>query len=132
MTCISFTRDELCYRRSSKNSQNDLIYSPVHGNQTAQHQCQSSSAHASHFQQVCNVSVALSKLGYTNLVFIEAGAKLNRQYYREVLLMQELLPVICSIARDAFVFSKTVRQHIALMTWSSFCAVMCRQPTSMP
>jgi len=40
--------------------------------------------------------------------------------------MQELLPVICSIAEDVFVFQQdkapTV-QHIVLVTLSSFCAV---------
>ena len=46
------------------------------------------------------------KLGYTNLIFIEPGAKLNRQCYGESLLMHELLPVIYSIAGDVFVFQQ--------------------------
>jgi len=70
------------------------------GNQTARRQCQPSSSHPSHFQQVRKVSITVSKLGYTNLILIEPGAKINRQYHRQVLLMQELLPVICSIAGD--------------------------------
>jgi len=37
--------------------------------------------HPMHFQQVRKVSVAVSKLAYTNLIFIESGAKINRQYY---------------------------------------------------
>jgi len=57
-------------------------------------------------QQVCKVSVAVSKLGYTNLIFIEPDNKINGQYYREMLLMQELLPLICSIAGDVFVFQQ--------------------------
>jgi len=32
--------------------------------------------------------------------------KINGQYYQEVLLMQELLAVICSIAGDVFVFQQ--------------------------
>ena len=69
-----------------------------------QRQCQLSSAHASYFQQVRKVSVAISKLVSTSLIFIEPGAKINRQYHQEVLLMHELLPVICSIAGDVFGF----------------------------
>jgi len=53
------------------------------------------------------VSAAESKLGCTNSIFVEPGAKINKQYYRGALLMQELLPVaICSIAGDAFVFKQ--------------------------
>jgi len=74
------------------------------GNKTSQHQCQPFSVHESHVQQVHKVSVVVSKLGYTNLIFIESGAVISRQYYREVSLVQELLPVICSIAGNVFVF----------------------------
>jgi len=49
------------------------------------------------------VSVAVSKLGCTNLIFVEPGAKINGQYYRDVLLMQELLPAIRITAGDVFV-----------------------------
>lgn len=52
------------------------------------------------------VSVAVSKLGCTNLIFVEPGAKINGQYYRDVLLMQKLLPEISSIAGDMFVFQQ--------------------------
>jgi len=48
----------------------------------------------------------VSKLGYTNLIFIEFAQINRRQYYQEVLLMQELLQVNCSIAGDAFVFQQ--------------------------
>ena len=59
-----------------------------------------------------------------------------RQYYRDVLLTQELL-AICSIARTCLSSSKTMHQHIALVTQSSFCTVRhlsssvltCDQPT---
>jgi len=39
-----------------------------------------------------------SKLGCTTLIFVQPGAKLNEQYFRDVLLMQKLLPAIRSIA----------------------------------
>jgi len=48
----------------------------------------------------------VSKLGDANLIFIESGAKINRQYNQKVILMQELLLVICSIAGDVFVFQQ--------------------------
>jgi len=50
------------------------------------------------------VSVAVSKLSCTDLIFVERGAKLSGKYYRDVLLMQKLLQVIRSIAKDVFVF----------------------------
>jgi len=50
------------------------------------------------------VSLTVSKLGCTKLIFIEPGAKINIQYYRDVLLTQKLLSVIRSIAGDMFVF----------------------------
>jgi len=48
-------------------------------------------------------TLAVSKLGCTTLIFVEPGAKLNGYYYRDVLLMQKLLPVIRSIDGDVFV-----------------------------
>jgi len=45
------------------------------------------------------VSLIVSKLGCTKFMFIEHGAKINGQYYWDVLLMQKLLPAIRSIAR---------------------------------
>ena len=40
------------------------------------------------------VSVGVSKLGCTHLVFVNPGVKINGCYYREVLLSQQLLPAI--------------------------------------
>jgi len=51
-------------------------------------------------------ALAVSKLGCTNLIFVEPGAKLNGQYYRNVLLIQKLLPAIHSNVGDAFVFQQ--------------------------
>jgi len=38
------------------------------------------------------VSVGVSKLGCTHLIFVDPGMKINGCYYREVLLSQQLLP----------------------------------------
>jgi len=53
---------------------------------------------------VCNVAVAVSKLSCTNIIFAKRGFKISRQYYQDMILMQELLPVIYSIAEDVFLF----------------------------
>ena len=52
------------------------------------------------------VSLTVSSLGGTKFIFIQPGAKLNGQCYREVLLTQKLLPAIRSIAGDTFVFHR--------------------------
>ena len=40
------------------------------------------------------VSVSMSKLGYTNSIFVDPRVKVNGAYYRDVLLSQQLLPAI--------------------------------------
>jgi len=40
------------------------------------------------------VSVAVSQMGMTELIFVDPGMKVNGQYYRGVLLSQQMLPVI--------------------------------------
>ena len=49
------------------------------------------------------VSVAVSLLGSTELMFIEPGVKINGAYYRDVLLGQQLRPAIRSVAGDFFI-----------------------------
>ena len=55
---------------------------------------------------IANSSPAVWKLGCTGLVFVEPEVKINGQYYRDVLLSQELLPAIREIAGDVFVFQQ--------------------------
>ena len=52
------------------------------------------------------VYVAVSQLGCSGLMFVEPGVKVNGQYYRDVLLSQELLPAIRHIADDTYVFQQ--------------------------
>ena len=52
------------------------------------------------------VSVAVSKLGVTELFFVDPGVKINGRYYRDILLLQQLLPSIREIAGDVFVFQQ--------------------------
>ena len=42
----------------------------------------------------------------TELIFVIPGMKVNGQYYRDVLLSQQMLPVIKHVAGDTFVFQQ--------------------------
>src|SRR6218665_289326 len=46
------------------------------------------------FSRSLMVSVAASKLGCTELFFVEPGVKVNGEYYRNVLLMEKMLQAI--------------------------------------
>jgi len=52
------------------------------------------------------VSIAVSKMCMTELIFIIPGMKVNGQYYRDALLSQQMLPVIEHVAGDTFVFQQ--------------------------
>ena len=71
-------------------------------------------------------ALAAAKLCCTNLIFVEPGAKINGQYYRDMLLMQRLLRRSAALLKTCLPSSKTMRQHIVLVTQSSFCSVRHR------
>ena len=52
------------------------------------------------------VSIAVSKMGMTKLIFVKPGMKVNGQYYRDDLLSQQTLPAIKHVAGDKFVFQQ--------------------------
>ena len=56
------------------------------------------------FSKSVMVSVAVSLLGTTELMFIEPGVKINGAYYRDVLLGQHL-PAIRSVVGDFFTYN---------------------------
>jgi len=59
------------------------------------------------FSETVVVSVGVSKLRCTQLFFfVEPGAKINGAYYRDVMLTQQLLPVIRQISWNEFVFQQ--------------------------
>ena len=58
------------------------------------------------FCQSIMVSVAISKLGCTELIFVEPGAKINGSYYRDILLMQHMIPAIRRVSGDHFIFQQ--------------------------
>jgi len=43
------------------------------------------------------------KSGYTSAIFVDMGAKVDGTYYCDLLLSQQLLPVICHVSSE-FVF----------------------------
>jgi len=52
------------------------------------------------------VSVGISKLGLTDLIFVHPGMKINNSYYRDMFLPQQLLPVMRDVSGDFFVFQQ--------------------------
>jgi len=50
----------------------------------------------------------------TELIFVIPGMKVNRQYYCDVLLSQQMLPLIKHVASDTFVFQQdNTPSHLA-------------------
>jgi len=103
---IFFTDEKLFTVSAPMNSQNDRVYAPTttkKRNISASRLLRTRST----FSKSLMVSVAISNLGCTNHIFVvEPGVKINGQHYRDVLLMQDLLPAIHSIAGDVFVFQQ--------------------------
>jgi inhibitor of nuclear factor kappa-B kinase subunit alpha len=90
---IWFTDEKLFTVASPSNSQNDRLYAAVGtlkknipGNRLLRTR--------STFSKSIMVSVGVSSLGRTAIHFVEPGVKINGAYYRDVLLMQKLLPDI--------------------------------------
>jgi len=58
------------------------------------------------FSKSLIVSVGVSKLRKTQLVIVDPGVKINGAYYRNVLLTQQLLPVMREISGEFFIFQQ--------------------------
>ena len=52
------------------------------------------------------VSVSISKLAPRDLIFVHPGVKINGGYYRDMLLSQQLLPVMRDVSGDFFIFQQ--------------------------
>jgi len=57
------------------------------------------------------VSVGVSKLGYTNSIFVDPGVKVSGAYYRDMLLSQQLLPAICQVS--GVLINRSARQWLS-------------------
>ena len=58
------------------------------------------------FSQSLIVSVGISKLGCTDLVFVDEGVKINGAYYCNVLLSKQLLSLMREVSGESFVFQQ--------------------------
>ena len=68
------------------------------------------------------VSVAVSKLGCTELIFVESGVKVDGAYYRDALLSHQMLPAIRHLAGNVFVFQQDIAPaHRARATVEYLC-----------
>jgi len=47
-------------------------------------------------------------MGVTELMFVDPGVKVNGQYYRNILLSQQMIPAIKQVAGDTFVFQQDI------------------------
>jgi hypothetical protein len=54
------------------------------------------------------VSDAVSKLGCSDMFFVEPGVKVNGAYYRDVLLKQQMSPAIRRMSGDSFIFQQDI------------------------
>ena len=52
------------------------------------------------------VSATVSKLRCTELFFVKPGVRVNGEYYRNVLLMEKILPAIWGMSGDFFIFQQ--------------------------
>jgi len=78
------------------------------------------------FSRSLLVSVAVSKLGCTELFFVEPGVKVNGEYYRNVLLMEKMLQAIwgcqatsSSSSRTAPHSTSSKGHHCVAATWNT-------------
>ena len=62
------------------------------------------------FSKSVMVSVVVSLLETTELMFIEPGVKISGAYYRDVLLGQHFLPAIRSVAWDFFTYNAAAQR----------------------
>jgi hypothetical protein len=117
---IFFTDEKMFTVAPPVNLQNDRVYAPVLSKKrdvAANRLLRTRST----FSKSVMVSVAVSKLGCSELIFVEPGTKVNGQYYREFLLSDQLLPAIRRIAGDVYTFQQDsapahrARETIALL-----------------
>ena len=88
-----FFTDEQVFTIASVNLQNDRVYPPYVTRKldiAADRLLRTRPT----FSKSVMVSVAVSKLGCTKLIFVEPGVKVDGAYYRNVPLLHQMLPAI--------------------------------------
>ena len=66
------------------------------------------------------VSVGVSKLGVTDLIFVDLGAKVNGAHYYDVFQPQQLLPVMLTCQPSSSSFNRTALMHTGHVTLCDF------------
>lgn len=102
---IFFTDEKIFSVAPPVNMQNDRLYVPV-ATKKKEVDPERLLRTRPTFSKSVMVSVAVSKLGLSDVIFVEPGVKVNGAYYRDVLLAQHMLPAIRRIAGDCFVFQQ--------------------------
>ena len=102
---IWFTDEKIFTVAPTVNPQNDRVYAAA-GTRKKQVPAERLLKTRSNFSKSLMVSVAVSILGCTDLIFVEPGVKVNGAYYRDVLLTQHLLPVIKQVSGGYFTFQQ--------------------------
>ena len=101
---IWFTDEKIFTVVAPSNSQNDRLYAAAGTRKRDIAAARLLRTRPTYSQSVM-VSVGVSALSHTAIHFVEPGVKVNGQYYRDVLLMQGLLPDIRSFS-DFFIFQQ--------------------------
>lgn len=99
-----FSDEKIFSVQSPTNTQNDRIYANV----TSKRDVSSGRLlkGRKHFSQSVMVSVAVSKLGKTNVFFVTPNAKVNSVYYCNEVLDHGLLPDIRQLSGTYFIFQQ--------------------------
>jgi len=100
-----FTDEKVFTVAPPVNLQNDRIYAPE-GTKKRDIAADCLLRTRPTFSKSVMVSVAVSKLGCTELFYVEPGVKVDGAYYRDVLLCQQMLPAIRMLAGDMFIFQQ--------------------------
>jgi len=84
------------------------------------------------FTKSAMVSVAVSKLGRTKLIFVEPGVKADIAYHRDALLSQQTLPSIRQLAANVLVFQQDSASAHQLTSSPSTCHCRPSPPGFIP
>ena len=100
-----FSDDKIFTSAPPVNLQNDLVYAPQ-GIMKRDIAAKRLLRTGPTFSKSVMVSVAISKVGCTQLIFVETGVKVDSTYYHNVLLSQHMLPGIRQLAGEVYVFQQ--------------------------